>query len=225
MPPKLPRLPIPRLPHSPIEDLRKIVKDGRTQIERAADDIRSVAGELRGGITSPTETKRETPAPATPPSQEALNRIQKGTACTLCSSEHFTQVAGDLAEAMRFARDEGLTHPEVIKRIEHARQELNEMERYDLSPAEIERLSEPERDLADWALPRSRKLRHMINQTITSRTVSDLEKVAAQAEETALEFSKRLWALPSTAEECPECASLEDLRTYLEKIRRKRATP
>lgn len=217
MPPRLPRPPRPKRLPNPIEGLRGVVKEGREQLDTAVGDIRSLASDLRGMATEQPQTKPKTSTKAQQGQEETSQRVKEGTACNLCSSEHFTQVSGDLAEALRFARDGGLTHPEVVRRVEHARQELNEMERYDLSPAEIQRLSGPERELAHWALPQSRNLRHLINETITTKKVSALEKVAAQAETTANEFAKRLWNLPSTAKECPECGDLEGLVTYLKR--------
>lgn len=210
--PQLPKL--PPLPPSPIKPIRDILRQGRQQIEKARDNIRSIADDLRGGVT--TEPTREI--------KTASDRVAEGTACELCSSEHFAQTSGDLAEALRFARSEGVMHPEVIKRVEHARQELNTMERYDLSPSEIQRLSGPERELANWALQKSRNLRHMINRVITTKGVSDLEAAAAEAETTAHEFTRRLWEFTPSTQECPECESLQELREYIEKRRRSHTT-
>ena len=211
--PPFPKL--PPVPPSPIKPLRGILKRGRQQVEKARTDIRSIANDIRGSVT--TEPTKET--------KPASDQVAEGTACELCSSEHFAQTSGDLAEALRFARSEGVTHPEVIKRVEHARQELNTMERYDLSPSEIQRLSGPERELAEWGLKKSRNLRHMINRVITTKGVSDLEAAAAEAETTAHDFTRRLWALTPSTEACPECESLQELREYLEKRRQKEAKP
>lgn len=207
--PPLPKL--PPLPPSPIDPLRGIIQQGRRQVEKARGELRSIAGET--GSTTPAEVPAKT--------KPASERVSEGTACELCSSEHFSQTSGDLAEALRFARSEGVKHPEVIKRVEHARQELNAMERYDLSPSEIEGLPKPERDLANWALPKSRNIRHLINQVITGKSVSDLESAAAEAERTAHEFVQRLWALPAPGrEECEPCEAMEDLRAYVARRRK-----
>jgi len=218
----LPKL--PPLPPSPIKPLRDILKQGRQQVEKARDNIRSIADDLRGSVT--TEPTKEI-KPVLTPSRESTvshDRVAEGTACELCSSEHFAQTSGDLAEALRFARNEGIMHPEVIKRVEHARQELNTMERYDLSPSEIQRLSGSERELANWALQKSRNLRHMINRLITTKQVSDLEAAAAEAETTAHEFTRRLWEAPTSTQECPECETLQELREYIEKRRQSHTT-
>lgn len=201
---------LPPLPPSPLAGLRKVIREGQAQIHKATEDIHSLTTELRGG-EAPRQAEVE---PLAEPSE--ASKIAEGTACNICSSEHFSQAAGDLSEAMRFARESGLTHPEVIRRVEHARQELNQMERYDLSPAEIQKLSGIDRALAEWALPHSRSLRHLINQAITSKEVGDLEKAAAQAESIALEFAQRLWHNPP-AKECPQCGELKNLLNSLKK--------
>jgi len=196
--------------------LREVIDDARELVRSAGDSIKEVASSLH--IEAPEE-----PISNEPEAPVSIKAVMEGTVCNLCSSEHFSQVSGDLAEAMRFARDKGLKHPEVIKRVEHARQELNEMERYDLSSATMETLSLAERKLAEWALPKSRNLRHMINKAITTKEVRDLEGAAAEAERTAAEFTKRLWDLPTQREEsCPECGDLEDLKAFLERRRKER---
>lgn len=67
--PLLPRLklpPRPPRPPSPVQKLRDIVKEGRHSIEKARDEIRSIAEEVRGGII-PQE-----PPPETKPEEECL---------------------------------------------------------------------------------------------------------------------------------------------------------
>lgn len=206
-------MPIPELPPSPIAPFRDVVRKGRERLEKARDDIRSIASELHGTVEPPRETN--------PPKQskESSSAIAEGTACNICSQEHLHQTAGDLAEAMRFAREGGLRHPEVVRRITHALVELNEMERYDLSSAEIEKLSGPEREIAEWAVPKSRNIRHLINAAIVSREVDDLNKATAEAEITATEFTDKVMGLP-VAKECKSCGELEDLHSFLERRRK-----
>lgn len=112
-----------------------------------------------------------------------------GTACTICTMEHFSVTSGALAEALRFARNEGLNSKEAIKRIRQANQELNMAERIDLAPEEVTKLPEDEKEVAHWALPKSRDLRHSINSALT---VEDLEKASAQAANLADTFSEKL---------------------------------
>jgi len=114
---------------------------------------------------------------------------EKGTACTICTMEHFSVTSGALAEALRFARNEGLGSKETIKRIRQANQELNMAERIDLAPEEVTKLPEDEKEVAHWALPQSRNLRHSIN---SAQTVEDLEKASAQAANLADTFSEKL---------------------------------
>lgn len=203
---------LPKLPN-PLGPLRDILKEGRQRVEEVKDDIHSLASELHGS-SSPV------PSIEPPPLEESpveTNPIAEGTACNICSSEHFTQVAGDLAEAVRFAQDEGLTHPEAIRRITHARAELNAMERYDLSSSEIEKLTPAEKEIAQWGLTKSRNIRHLINQVITNHELGDLRKATAEAERTAEEFTAKVLKLP--AEVCEPCL---DLRGFLERRLRAR---
>ena len=114
---------------------------------------------------------------------------KEGTACNICSMEHFSVTSGALAEALRFARNEGLGSKEAIKRIRQANQELNMAERIDLAPEEVIKLPSDEQEVAHWALPQSRNLRHSINSMIT---VEDLEKASAQAANLADDFAEKL---------------------------------
>jgi len=114
---------------------------------------------------------------------------EKGTACNICTMEHFNVTSGALAEALRFAQNEGLGSKEAIRRIRQASQELNMAERIDLAPEEVTKLPEDEKEVAHWALPQSRNLRHSINSMIT---IEDLEKASAQAADLADEFAEKL---------------------------------
>ena len=116
----------------------------------------------------------------------------KGTACLPCSRDHLSTVSASLNEAVRFARKEGINHPEVLRRIGIALDELNIMERIDLAPENLTKLSEEERKIAKWALIEARELRHMITDI---ESVEDLEKVAAKASEVRTKFLEQLWSL------------------------------
>lgn len=213
---------MPRLPKPPslskflknANPIRTVIEDARESVRAARESISDVASALRVEELVTEPESYESPAPQ--------KQIEEGTACNLCSQEHFHQTAGDLAEAMRFARDKGLKDPEAVRRVTHGLMELNEMERYDLSPSELEKLTPPERQLAEWALSKSRNLRHMINQAIMSRSVPDLNKAAAEAETVAQEFTAKLMELPTTNEECQKCGEMEDLRAFLEKRKREK---
>lgn len=135
--------------------------------------------------------------PVEHPKQIEEKTEAKGTACLPCSKNHFSTVSASLNEAIRFARTGGIQHPEVIRRIGIAIDELNIMERIDLSPENIVKLSENEREIANWALIKSRELRHMLDEL---ETLDDLEKTAAKASEIRTEFLTKLWKLTKKIE-------------------------
>ncbi len=112
-----------------------------------------------------------------------------GTACTICTNEHFDHCVHELREANRMAASQGVTSAEVRERIRNARGELNVMERHDLLPEEIAKLPPDEQEIAHWALPQSSKLRHTINAI---QTVKDLEETTALAANIADEFDMKL---------------------------------
>ncbi len=158
-----------------MEDARELIKSGRQEISNVASSLRVE------GTTSPTQVEE-----SREPSKE--DKIAQGTACIVCSSEHFSEVSGSLNEAMRFARSEGVDNKEVTRRLRHAREELNTMERFDLSPQQIMNLPELEEPLGRWAVEQSRQLRHSLNAI---KDTQDLEKVAAQASNVADEFEEK----------------------------------
>jgi len=59
--PELPGLPKIKLPENPLSPLRKVVHEGRQQLEKAGSDIRSIAEDLHGNIPNTTPTTQETP--------------------------------------------------------------------------------------------------------------------------------------------------------------------
>lgn len=209
--PPLPKL--PPLPPSPIDPLRGMIQQGRRQVEKARSDLRSIAGEVTStsGEEHPREIKDE--------SRLSIREgAETGTACITCSDEHFSEVSGALNEAMRFARNKGIENDEVIKRIRHAREELNAMERFDLSPQQIINLPEIEKPVARWAVATSRELRHSLN---TVKNSDDLEKVAAQASDAADELEKKTMHLKKHYEGEIH-PSIPDLRQWLEERKKQR---
>ena len=119
-------------------------------------------------------------------------RIEKGVACLPCSSDHFSTVSGALSEALRFARKGGIDQPEVHRRFGLARDELNIMERIDLSPEQLVQLHGRDKQLAEWGLNASRDIRHKITAV---QTPEDLERVAADAAKVRTEFMRNLWSI------------------------------
>lgn len=109
------------------------------------------------------------------------------TSCINCSRSHLVTAAGALDEALRFAREGGIMHPEAVKRIGLAEREINIMERIDLSPESIEKSPQQDQDLARDLVPRVRVLRQNIGMIASPL---QLEQVAAQANELATQFQK-----------------------------------
>ncbi|MFH1646610.1 MAG: hypothetical protein ABID71_02815, partial [Chloroflexota bacterium] len=110
MPPGPPKPPGIKLPFSPLDALRDIIREGRERVEKAGSDIRSLADELRSGFPGVTSTiQSESPLPAAmpQPSEESPREEQDiATACIPCSIGHFSGAVKLLNEAFRF-RDDG----------------------------------------------------------------------------------------------------------------------
>lgn len=112
------------------------------------------------------------------------------TACLSCSRSHLSTVNGALGEATRFARGDpqGIYHPEAQRRINIAEDEINIMERIDLSPDALASSPAEEREVAEEYLPRIRVLRQEIGNIAS---FDALEKVAADASMLSQEFRLR----------------------------------
>lgn len=120
------------------------------------------------------------------------DKIEKGIACNACSKEHVSTASGALNEALRFARKEGIGTWEVQKRIGIALDELNNLERIDLSAENIVGLDGEEKQVAIDTANKSRDLRHQINAI---KTVDDLERVAASASVVRTHVMKAVFSL------------------------------
>jgi hypothetical protein len=105
--------------------------------------------------------------------------------CAECVKDHFSTVAGALTEAMRFARKEGIWHPEVQGRLSIAEDEFNIMERIDASPEALARAEPWKADLVRRFLPIARDLRTRINAV---DSVEKLEEVAALAQRAKVDY-------------------------------------
>jgi len=117
--------------------------------------------------------------------KEGASSIAAG--CVPCAIGHISTCSGVLSEAMRFARSDGLGSNEVIDRISHCLEELNTMEREDLSPLKIASLPAWEKDLANQALNVSRQTRHKLEGIAVA---DDLEKTAAEAQVARQEIAR-----------------------------------
>lgn len=115
-----------------------------------------------------------------------------GKACIPCGNDHFSTVAGQLGESMRFAREGDITHPEVLSRIAHAEDELNAFEREDGASEKVAKLPPAEKAIMDEMLVASRKLRHALSDI---KDVAGLEKAAAEAQQVRVAFRAKLFGL------------------------------
>jgi hypothetical protein len=190
MPPGPPKLPKIKLPSSPLDSLRSIIREGRERLEKAGSDIRSLADEIRGSFPSTISTippggeKTEDPGLPSPFPEEDLSLEEENleqdiaTACVPCAIGHFAGAAKLLNEAIRF-RDDGIESGQVLDDIAGAIGELNAMERVDLTPERLQRTPGWERAIADQALRESRKLRHRLEGI---GSMEEIEKAAADTE-------------------------------------------
>ncbi|HUV76256.1 MAG TPA: hypothetical protein VMW00_06395 [Dehalococcoidales bacterium] len=139
------------------------------------------------------QASSESPSPSPTPipdSQYAgLSQLSsEGKACIPCGNAHLSTAAGALSESLRFAREGGINHPEVITRITIAEDELNQFERIDGAPEKVARLPEKEKVLMRDMMAASRGLRHNIGDI---SDVETLEKVAAMARNKRIEYMGR----------------------------------
>ena len=118
-----------------------------------------------------------------------------GTGCRSCTADHLATCAGSLAEALRFARGDGIQSAEVQERIALCAEELNIWERRDATPKSFVELPEQDKDFLRRWLPKGRGLRHQLNDI---QTIEDLEKTAAHAQRLHLEARKELQSTPNS---------------------------
>lgn len=110
------------------------------------------------------------------------------TGCISCSRSHLSTVSGALSESLRFAREGGIQHPEVQRRIMLSEDEINIMERIDLAPDALAKSPADEAKLAQEYLPHIRSLRQDIGAI---KSLEELESLAARASLLSQEFRLR----------------------------------
>ena len=191
MVPGFPKFPRIKLPSSPLDPLRDIIRGGRERVEKAGSDIRSLADELRSGfpgVTTNNTIQSESPLPAAMPQpSEESPPARIATACVACAVGHFSTSSGLLKEALRF-KGEGMTSHEVLDRIAGALEEQNALEREDLTQEKIQNLPQWERPIAEEALTQSRQLRHRLE---TIQSIDELEQLAADTRTYYLKLSRQ----------------------------------
>lgn len=196
MPPGLPKPPGIKFPSNPLDALRDILHEGREKIEKAGNDIRSLADELHSGLPGIARPENHLPnvVPDSNKDQSTLvtaNEIPAqdiATACVPCALGHFAGAARLLNEAFRF-RDEGIESNQILDDIAGAIGELNAMERVDLTPERLQKTPGWERALAEQALRESRKFRHRLEGI---GSIEEIEKAAADGE-TCYKKINRQW--------------------------------
>lgn len=107
-----------------------------------------------------------------------------------------TEVSATLKEALRFAREDGMEHPEVRRRLEDAELILTDLERFGLAPERIRRLPEEEQEAVRSLAPALRRLRQQVVARLQSP--ADLEEAAAMAGELAAGIRQGRILLPPT---------------------------
>ncbi len=107
--------------------------------------------------------------------------------------DEVSRSSGALKEAMRFAREDGMTHPEVRKRLGDVSGWLTDLERYQLAPERLLAMPAEQRQAVEALLPELRRLRQQVCDVDTNETklhdVADLNEVAAQAGRLATQFT------------------------------------
>lgn len=141
------------------------------------DQIAATAPESQIGGTS--EEKTMVTTTEEPETVTVKPQIEKGEACDICSLDHFSVCAKALAEGKRFIKDGKIDDKYLTKAREICRGELNLMERDDASPAKVMALPPMERKIMNKFTPRSKELRHSLNDIIS---VDSLIEVGAKAE-------------------------------------------
>lgn len=126
------------------------------------------------------QVAKVTPEPAVeilpPVKQEgAGSSIKAG--CIPCSLGHFGVCSSLLQEGVRFAQSDGIDSDVPIDRINTCLDELNGLERKDLTPELIDTLPEWEKDLALRTLASSRAMRHELESI---ETLDNLIHTSAQ---------------------------------------------
>jgi len=113
----------------------------------------------------------EQPVLETPPAQRV--------ACVGCARGHLAAISGTLSEALRFAREDGIGHPEVQRQILAAGEEISVLERFDLALDAIAASPPVDQVIMHRYLPDIRSLRQAIGDI---KSVEDLEATAARAQ-------------------------------------------
>lgn len=111
-----------------------------------------------------------------PDESSAPANSREGIACIPCTVSHVAACAGQLNEAIRFARED-LSSSDVGERIDRCLSEIAAAERIDLAPENVAALPDQEREIANDTAKRLRKLRHTLEWY---ESYDELETAAAE---------------------------------------------
>lgn len=113
--------------------------------------------------------------------------------------DRLVQVSAIYKEALRFAREDGMNHPEVVQRVGDAATVLAETERFWLTPDRVQTATPQEQAILTAFVTDFRRMRQYALNQMTS--VEDLERVTADAGVLAAALQTATvtgtWAAPS----------------------------
>lgn len=155
-----------------LEKLDRLIEQMPAPPPRRAAEPAGSAPPLPAG---PATATGEAPVTAAP----AGTSSDIGSTCVPCTRAHLLGVRGDLREALRFARESGIDHPEARRRVDHAAEEVVMLERYDLTPEAIAKAPPEEQAVIRELLPELRRLRQRLVNEVND--VEDLEVAAIEA--------------------------------------------
>lgn len=143
-------------------------------LEAEVDEIwESRAQEVSGKIKEPQDDSNMREE-----GSASSKSISEGTACIPCVNDHLSTCAGLVSdESVRMARRNGIDDDEVVRRILRCSDQLNAMEREDLSVEKIAALPDWEKAIAVYAQNETADIRHKLNNITTA---DELESVALQ---------------------------------------------
>lgn len=137
---------------------------------------------------------------ATRPARRARKGTRTATEAPLAARtvpairDALVRVAADYKEALRFARADGMTHPEVQDRLADAELHIAEIERFYMAPERLEGLPDRAQTVAQDLMTQFRTFRQAaLNDTATVAALTDR---AAEAGRQAAQWTALATALP-----------------------------
>ncbi|MDZ4246005.1 MAG: hypothetical protein U1D67_02685 [Dehalococcoidia bacterium] len=148
---------------------------GPTKDEQINRTIERIDSLIKSQSAAPAAYKHSPAGPEPVTGREAVS-----VGCVPCARAHFSTVSGTLKEALRFAREGGIMHPEVQSRLLTAEEDITNVERHDWTPEKIINSPVAEQEIVRKILPILRELRQDMMEIAS---VEQLEAAAANAGE------------------------------------------